>query len=270
MDCVMDRVMDRVKFSARQQSVGRQLALGMAVVVAAVCSAAIVPAQTVAPPGVPPVAGPPAAVPPAVGDVDLAGSRVYVFVGKTGLGHNHAVVGLLQAGRVVIGAAEQAGMLVFDMQSFRADTAEARKALGLQGQTDSWTQQQVTTNMTGPDVLDVAHHPTATFQIRSALAAPRQAANRPPVYELVGVFTLRGQAREVVIPVEVEQRGGWLRLRGMFSIKQTDFGMKPYTKLGGAVGVADELRINGDVLVRAAGPTHGNGASASAADGVGR
>jgi hypothetical protein len=210
----------------------------------------------------------PAAVPPAPGDVDLTASRVYVFVGKTGLGHNHAVSGLLQAGRVAIGAADQAGILVFDMRSFTADSAEARKALGLPGETDASTQKQVQANMTGPDVLDVARHPTATFQIRSAGSSKQQVQGRPPVYELIGAFTLHGVTREVMIPVEVEQRGEWLRLRGMFVIKQTDFGMKPYTKLGGVVGVADELRITGDILVRATPP--GGGVSQAPAGGLGR
>jgi len=210
----------------------------------------------------------PLAAPPAPGDVDLTASRVYVFVGKTGLGHNHAVAGLLQAGRVVLGAADQAGMLVFDMRSFTADTVEARKALGLPGETDASTQKQVQANMTGPDVLDVARHPTATFQIRSAISSKQQVQGRPPVYELIGAFTLHGMAREVMIPVEVEQRGEWLRLRGMFVIKQTDFGMKPYKKLGGVVGVTDELRITGDILVRATPP--GGGVTQAPAGGLGR
>lgn len=201
----------------------------------------------------------PAAATPGPGDVDLAGSRVYVFVGKTGLGHNHAVSGLLQAGRVQVGAADQAGFLVFDMRSFTADTAEARKALGLSGETDASTQKQVQANMTGPEVLDVLRHPTATFQIRSSESARRQPPGRPPVYELVGAFTLHGVTRDVMIPVEVEQRGEWLRLRGMFVINQTDFGMKPYKKLGGVVGVADELRITGDILVRASPPPSSGG-----------
>jgi len=217
----------------------------------------------------PPQASPaPAAAPPAPGDADLAASRVYVFVGKTGLGHNHAVSGLLQAGRVSIGAADQAGMLVFDMKSFTADTAEARKALGLPGETDASTQQQVQANMTGAEVLDVARHPTATFQIRSALSSKQQVQGRPPIYELTGGFTLHGVTRDVMIPVEVEQRGEWLRLRGMFVIKQTDFGMKPYKKLGGVVGVADELRITGDIIVRASPP--GGGLVAPPAGGLGR
>jgi len=210
----------------------------------------------------------PLAVPPAPGDVDLAKSRVYVFVGKTGLGHNHAVSGLLQAGRVVLGAADQAGTLVFDMRSFIADSVEARKALGLPGETDASTQKQVQANMTGPDVLDVARHPTATLQIRSAFSSKQQVSGRPPVYELIGAFTLHGVTRDVMIPVEVEQRGEWLRLRGMFVIKQTDFGMKPYKKLGGVVGVTDELRITGDILVRATPP--GGGLVAPPAGGLGR
>jgi polyisoprenoid-binding protein YceI len=140
--------------------------------------------------------------------------------------------------------------------------------LGLPGETDDSTQKQVQANMTGPDVLDVARHPTATFQIRSALSAKQQVSGRPPVYELIGAFTLHGVTREVMIPVEVEQRGEWLQASRHVVIKQTDFGMKPYKKLGGVVGVTDELRITGNILVRAQPP--GGGLVAPPAGGLGR
>jgi len=210
-------------------------------IVAAACSVAV-GQQPAAPP----------TPPPAPGDVDLQASRVFVFVGKTGLGHNHAVVGRLQGGQVRLGAADQAGMLVFDMRSFDADTPEARAALGLPGQTDPITRKQVNDNMLGADVLDVTRHPTATFLIRSALPAPNLSRDRRPVYSLAGAFTLHGVTRDIVVPVEVEQRGQALRLRGGFAVKQTDFGMRPYQKLGGVVGVADELQISGEILVAAA------------------
>ena len=195
--------------------------------------------------GVPALAQPP----PAPGDVDLAGSRVYVFVGKTGLGHDHAVVGALQAGRLRLGATEQAGMLVFDMRSFQADTPEARKLLGLAGETDSDTRRQVDANMLGPAVLDVAKHPTSTFEIRSAVAAAQPTANGKTAYDLVGTFTLHGVARPVTIRAEAEAIGPLIRLWGGFPAKQTDYGMKPYAKFGGVVGVADELKIYGDIRV---------------------
>ena len=187
----------------------------------------------------------------APGDVDLNSSRVYIFVGKTGLGHNHAVVGRLQAGRVRLDATEQAGLLVFDMRTFVADTADARKVVGLEGETDPATQKQVTDNMLGPEVLDAARHPTATFDIRSAARSSRAAPGPNPVYDLVGVFTLHGVARNMVIPVEASAAGNQVVLRGRFPIRQTDFGMKPYKKLGGVVGVADELQIMGDIRVAA-------------------
>ena len=192
----------------------------------------------------------PVAVP--AGNVDLATSRVYVFVGKTGLGHDHAVVGGLRAGTVRLDAPEQAGELVFDMGSFRADTADARKVLGLAGETDPKTQKQVNDNMLGPDVLDVTRHPTATLAIHSALRSQRPAAGQHPVYDLAGTFTLHGVARAVTIPVEAEAVAGIVRLKGGFAIKQTDFGMKPYAKFGGVVGVADELKIYGDIRLAAA------------------
>ena len=197
----------------------------------------------------PPQAAPAAALAP--GDVDPERSRVYVFVGKTGLGHDHAIVGRLVSGRVVLDAPRDAGRLVFDMPSFLADTPEARKALGLSGETDASTRKQTTDNMLGPDVLDVARHPTATFDIESALRSPRRVEGGKPTVDLVGTFTLHGVARKVVIPVEVESAGPTLRLLGSFRIKQTDFGMKPYKKFGGVVGVADELVIHGDIRVAA-------------------
>ncbi|MCE9631051.1 MAG: YceI family protein [Planctomycetia bacterium] len=194
------------------------------------------------------------ALAPAPGNVDLATSRVYVFVGKTGLGHNHAVIGNLQAGTIQLDAADRAGFLVFDMRTFTADTTDARKVLGLEGETDPGTQKQVNANMLGPEVLDVARHPTATLEIRSALRSPRAGAAGKTPYDLTGTFTLHGVARPVTIPIEAEVVGGIIRLQGGFAVKQTDYGMKPYAKFGGVVGVADELKIYGDIRL-VAGPS---------------
>ena len=196
---------------------------------------------------------------PTPGDVDIDGSRIYVFVGKTGLGHDHGIVGRLASGRVILDAPQNAGQLVFDMQSLLADTPEARKALGLAGETDASTRKQTTANMLGPDVLDVARHPTATFDIESALRPQRPVKGAKPTVDLVGTFTLHGVARKVVIPAEVGAAGRVLRLIGSFRIKQTDFGIKPYKKFGGVVGVADELVIHGDIRI-AATPVAGRAA----------
>lgn len=186
--------------------------------------------------------------------IDAASSRVWTFVDKGGLvGHVHAVEGRVASGWIALGAGERAGSLVFDMRSFRADTPDARRALRLDGAIDASTQQQTNANMLGPEVLDVARHPTAGFEIQSALPAEPRPDGRP-VYDLVGVFTLKGVPRPLTVRADVEDLGGALLLRGLFPIRQTDFGMKPYAKFGGVVGIADELRIRGDILIPKAAP----------------
>lgn len=193
-------------------------------------------------------------------NVDVKLSRVYIYVGKTGLGHEHAVVGKLESGHVQLGAKRQAGELVFDMDSFVADTAEARKYIGLEGTTPASRQKEVTDNMLGAAVLDVAQHPTATYTIDSALPLQGKSKDGHPLYRLEGIFTLHGVDRPLDFDAEMIANDGTVRLRGSFDIRQTHYGIKPFSKAFGAVGVTDELTIHGDVILAA--PRSANSRSA--------
>jgi hypothetical protein len=187
--------------------------------------------------------------PPRIGDVDLKDSRVYMFVGATGLGHEHAVEGRLASGWVHLGAEQNAGELVFDLKSFDADTSVARKYIGLEGESDDSTRKQVNANMHGADVLDVAKYPTATFTIDSALAYKSTQQNAPPQYLLDGQFTLHGVTKHLRILAETEESKGMIHLRSRFSVLQSQFGITPFTKLLGTIGVADKLTIFGDAWI---------------------
>jgi polyisoprenoid-binding protein YceI len=170
-------------------------------------------------------------------------------VDKTGLGHQHGVEANLLAGRLILGAQENAGTLVIDMTSFKADTAMARKYVGLSGTTDESTRKKVTDNMLGASVLNATQFPTATYEIASAKATGQTSSQGLPSYELIGQFTLHGVTRPLRIAASVEQARGWLHLRGGFQIKQSDYGITPFSKAFGAIGVADELKIYGDLFV---------------------
>lgn len=183
------------------------------------------------------------------GDVNTQVSRVYTFVDKTGFGHQHGVEGRLSSGRLILGATDAAGVLVFDMTSFDADTDAARRYLGMSGTTDASTRSKVTNNMKSKDVLDVARYPKATFTIDSASDTGNRSRKGRPVYELQGNFELHGRTQRIRIPVEVEQARGWLHVQGQFSIRQSSFGIEPYTAALGAIGVADTLVIHGDLWV---------------------
>lgn len=181
------------------------------------------------------------------GDVYLSSSRVYVSVGKTGFGHEHAVVGQLSQGRLRLDVPQNSGQLVFDMRTFAADTDAARQVIGLEGTTDASTQQQVNANMLGPDVLDVAHYPTAAFNVRTVTRLPQPNARGLTQYQLDGDLTLHGVSQPIRIVAEAEERNQWIHLRGGFNLVQTHFGITPFSKAFGAIGVADQLTVWGDL-----------------------
>jgi len=183
--------------------------------------------------------------------VDIESSRVYVKVDTaTRLGHGHGVQGNLKSSNVVLG---RDGELVFDMSSFQADTAEARKRVGLeQKKVSASDARKVTEAMLGSSVLDVASFPTATFRITAIAPVDNQAAGAPGRYQLDGRFTLHGTEQKLHIAAKVEQTAteGVLRMTGSFTIKQTDYGISPYSALGGLAKVADELEITADLVLR--------------------
>ena len=186
---------------------------------------------------------------PSLGGIELKTSRVYVFVGKTGLGHEHAVIGMLKSGELHFGREKDAGKLEFDMRSFIADTPQARQYVGLKGETDRATQQKVNNNMLGPDVLNVGSFPTATFEVTS-IKKQRELKDGTVEYLLEGDFTLRGVARKIRFTATDEPKKGWHHLRGRFPIRQSDFGITPFSTALGTIGVANELTIFGDLWVR--------------------
>ena len=181
--------------------------------------------------------------------ISVQKSRVYIFVDKTGLGHQHGVEGRLKSGSLTLGAVEEAGEIVFDMNSFDADTDAARRYVGLSGSTDASTRRQVNDNMKNTSILNVAQFPTATFAIKSATLLEKKSRTGAPLYELTGEFTLRGKTRPIKFEAEAEQKDNMVHLRGRFAILQTQYGMTPVRKALGAVGVTDQLIIHGDLWI---------------------
>ena len=188
----------------------------------------------------------------APGEVYLESSRVFVYVGKTGFGHEHGVVGRIKQGKVQLEADQNGGQLLFDMASFRADTDTARQYVGLSGTTDDSTKQKVNANMLGSGVLDIRKYPTASFTIGSSRLLPNKSQRGYPQYRLNGKLTLHGVMRPVSVIADAEPKGGWIHLRGRFELLQTAFGITPFSKAFGAVGITDKLKIWGDLWI--AGP----------------
>jgi polyisoprenoid-binding protein YceI len=63
-------------------------------------------------------------------------------------------------------------------------------------------------------------------------------------YRLTGTLQIRGKSREHVIDLRTEDLGGSWRMSAQSRVRQTDFGVKPYSLLMGSVRVADEVTLS--------------------------
>jgi polyisoprenoid-binding protein YceI len=63
-------------------------------------------------------------------------------------------------------------------------------------------------------------------------------------YRLTGKLHIRGKSREHVIDLRTEDLGDDWRMSVESTVRQTDYGVKPYSLLMGSVKVADEVSVS--------------------------
>lgn len=171
-------------------------------------------------------------------------SRFEVKTGKAGLlgfaGHAHVVRARGIVGRVVYypnAPATSTVELHVPAESLEVltppDTAEIRKV------TEAMRAQ----------VLRVDEY--ASIDFASTTVTPTADG-----FHVEGKLTLVGQTRDVTVDVHASIAADTLRATGSFSVKQTDFGIKPYRGgPAGTVRVGDRVTFSFDALgIRAPGP----------------
>jgi hypothetical protein len=99
-------------------------------------------------------------------------------------------------------------------------------------------------NLLRAEVLDAEHHPEIVVR-----AAALEGSWQQPVAK--ATVTLKDRAGVVEVPLQIERGPGTLRARGGFRIRQTVFGMTPFSVGGGAIQVADDVDVAFDVVARA-------------------
>jgi polyisoprenoid-binding protein YceI len=63
-------------------------------------------------------------------------------------------------------------------------------------------------------------------------------------YRLTGELTIHGETRAQVVDVRTDDQGDSWRLSSESVIRQSDFGVKPYSQLLGALKVADDVAVS--------------------------
>ena len=175
--------------------------------------------------------------------VDAERSRATIEVGKTGAfsfaGHTHEVEAPLTSGVVHLDPDTPA------RSDVRLEFNAAAMHLTGKGEPPG-DVPKVTEAMLGPQVLDVKQYPSITFESTNVTAR-----GTLPALDLsvAGKLTIRDTTKPVTAPVAIKVDGATLTATGKFTIKQTDFGIKPIS-VGGVVKVKDELTITFTIAAR--------------------
>jgi len=166
--------------------------------------------------------------------VDPHRSLIAVTVRRGGafarFGHDHVIAVRMLEGRVL--PAEQRADLHFRLDQMTVDEAELRTIAGLSPQPDTDAIDGTRHNMLFK-VLDAEHFPEVQ------LHAERPADKGP----LRVSITLHGVTRQFALPAAISEHKGVMTVSGSTTLKQTDFGLVPYSIMAGALAVQDQLEL---------------------------
>ena len=161
--------------------------------------------------------------------------RVLVFRGGTAarLGHNH----VLRAAGLEVAWPEAGPVLRFRLDALQIDPPALRERLGpaFASAVDDAAREGTRANLL--KALEAAAHPEVVVR---TLQQVGEGGRRAVEAEI----TLHGVARRQWLVAEVAGR----RARGEVVIRQSDFGIQPFTVLGGLLAVQDALVVQFELL----------------------
>ena len=146
------------------------------------------------------------------------------------LGHDHVVAARRIDGRV--DPAAGLAVLRFRLDEMTVDEAALRREAGLTTQPSADAVAGTRVNML-TRVLDAARHPFV--EVRA------QRGGTPGM--LQADITLHGVTRRYAVPADIERDPQGVTARGTLTLRQTDFGITPFSVMGGAMAVQDTLEI---------------------------
>ncbi|MYN26693.1 YceI family protein [Duganella levis] len=219
------------------------------IVLAALCALSActqLPPPATAPAGAPAAVETPPTIPalPDAGPllhIDTAQSLIAVTVRRGGilarLGHDHVVASHTVTGTV--SPSRNVADFQFRLDEMKIDEADLRRIAGLEKQPSADAIEGTRHNML-TKVLDADRYPLVTVHVE------RRAAGQP----LQVAITLHGVTRTLAIPVELREENGVINVKGTVQLKQTDFGLTPFSVMGGAMSVLDSMELRFDLTAR--------------------
>lgn len=177
-------------------------------------------------------------------EVDPARSVVVIEVRRAGslahLGHDHVVASRDIHGFIAPG--ERRADLYVGLAGLSVDDPGLRAAAGFDTRPSPADVAATRRNLLD-EVLRVDEHPFAV----AAASAPRpeDGAGTPLVS-----LTLNGVIRPIDVEATIEAAGDAMRITGRTTILQSDYGIVPFSILGGAIQVRDAITVHIEIHAR--------------------
>lgn len=147
------------------------------------------------------------------------------------MGHDHAVASHDVRGYIL--PDEGRADLYVPLSSLSVDEAALRTEAGMESQPPQDAIDGTRRNML-ERVLEVDRFPFAFIRIT------RQSADDTV---LAVMITLHGTSRRYEVPVQLERQAHRIAVSGQMTIRQSDFGITPFSVLGGALQVQDRIDL---------------------------
>jgi hypothetical protein len=190
--------------------------------------------------------------------VDSNASTVHIFLWRGGpmaaKGHNHVLAVKQMRGAVYLPedmlSNEARFDIVFPVQEIAVDPLPLREQIGGAFTGTGMTEKGARgtrQNMLGEKALNADRFP------RIALSSNRF-YGEPPKLVLDTAVTIHGIQRRRLIPITLNVEEDRLTARGAFAVRQTDFGIEPFSAMAGALYLLDPLMVEFEIVART-GPT---------------
>jgi polyisoprenoid-binding protein YceI len=172
-------------------------------------------------------------------------SSFWVFAGKTGIfsafAHNHEIGVKSFSGRVVVPAAGAGGGSL-EME------VDAPSLVVLDKEPSEEDKKKIFNSMHN-EVLESAKYQKIAFKSVS-VSDVKQTGSDAYSFVVNGDLSLHGVTKRIAVPVAATVTPQHLRATGKYTLKQTDYGIKPYSAAGGSIKVKDEVVVNFNIVAK--------------------